>query len=743
VIIKHSLTSKTIKTIVLVGNYPPRKCGIATFTQDLLHNLRLLLPEVQFVVCALNESALDTHNYPPEVTLRIDQEVKSTYTQAAKSINEYGQETLVIVQHEYGIYGGKSGSYLINFLNALHCPIITTLHTLVQNPDEVMRQVTEQIIAASDRLVLQTASSFDLFNDLYPDGRQKTLKISHGIHPLLYKQPSEIKPRFALEGRSVLLTFGLLSRNKGIEYIISALPKIAKRRPDVIYLIVGATHPTVLRQEGESYRVELMKLIKSLSMQKHVRFVDDFLPVQDILGYLQATDVYFASSLDPQQAVSGTMSYALGAGRAVIATSFAQAKEVVSDKVGRIVPIGDSGAIADSAIELFSDPRLLESMGHRAFSQTRSMLWTNVADDYAMHAAEIAGAAELDLDRWPKINWSYLEALTDEFGLLQFAIGKRPSPDSGYTLDDNSRALQIVSYAYKAGLIDDQRYDTLSKKYLQVMDKCLSHSPIVNYLSATTRLATRQNLEEDLSDSMARAYYALQTARYCGSKVTRQAAEKLLPKIPITDDTPHIKSLAQILLGAAFALKSGDKSKRGLADKLSKSLIAAFHKSSTAKWQWFDTTMTYANGQLCASLLDTARATNSTSCRKIGLRSLEFLCKSSFMGDVYAPIGQSGWHTKDGERALFDQQPEDTFSMIQALDSAYQLTGDKLYVDRATKAFSWFMGNNLIGKRVYDDTSGGCHDGLTPSGVNKNEGAESTISYLGSRIIIDRLTAIN
>ena len=728
---------------MLVGNYPPRQCGISTFTQDLLLSLKLLLPEVKFEVCAVNESVSDTHAYPPEVVFVIDQENESSYVQAAKSINKHASETIVIVQHEYGIYGGKSGDLLIKFLDRLHCPVVTTLHTLTKNPNQDMRKVTEQIIANSDRLVVLTDSSFSLLNKLYPSAHNKSLRIFHGIHPLLYKRSKEIKPQFNLTGRHVLLTFGLLSRNKGIEFIISALPQIAKERPNIIYLVVGATHPVVIRQEGESYRSELMKLVKDLSMEKHVRFVDNYLPVQDILGYLQATDIYVASTLDPQQAVSGTMSYALGAGRAVIATRFAQAKEVISNEVGRIVPMGDSKAISTIANELFSKPKQLQSMNHTAYSQTRSMLWSNVADDYAKCAAQIAREVDMELVQWPEINWRHLENLTDKFGMLQFAYGRVPGLDSGYTLDDNSRALQIVSHAYDMGVLAKRRYDMLSKKYLQIMDKCLSQSPAVNYLSAVTKNATNQNLEEDLSDSMARAYYALQTARYIGSNTSRRLAENLLVRIPIPDKSPHIKSNAQILLGAAFALNQGDKSKRKLVNKLSKNLIDSFHKSSTKQWRWFDTSMTYANGQLCASLIESARATNSKECRKIGLESLEFLCQSSFMGEVYAPIGQSGWYNRDGSRALFDQQPEDAFSMIQALDSAYNLTGDRLYIERATKVFSWFMGNNLIGARLYDDQSGGCHDGLTPRGVNINEGAESTISYLGARLIIDRLEGIN
>ena len=696
---------------------------------------------MRFAICAVNESELDTHAYPSEVTFQIDQDNESSYIRAAESINKYGSETVVIVQHEYGIYGGDEGNLLLKFLDLLQCPIVTTLHTVLTSPNQEMRRVTELIIEKSDALVTLTDSSRDLINSLYPNARDKAFRVMHGIHPLLYKQSDDIKPHFNLTDHKVLLTFGLLSRNKGIEYIISALPEIIEKIPGVMYLVVGATHPSILRQEGEAYRLELMKLVKDLSLEKHVRFIDDFLPVNDILNYLQATDIYVATSLDPNQAVSGTMSYALGAGRAVIATSFAQAKEVVSMQVGRIVPIRNSSAVSQAVIELFADPELLQSMNHAAFAGARSMLWSNVADDYKTVLANIVQEHGMVLNSWPAFNWSHLEALTDTFGILQFSRGSKPHLASGYTLDDNSRALQLITSAFKAGIFTEEQYSELAQKYLQVMTRCLTQIPTVNYLSEATKHATKQNLAEDLSDSMARAYYSLQSVAHDGSMALRKSAIDLLAKLPLTlHNNLHIRSIAQVLLGETSAIRGGDASRRSSVDVLSKSLIASFYENAAPEWRWFDTTMTYANGQLCGSLIEAARVGGSEECRTIGLESLEFLCETCFMGDIYAAVGQSGWHGRDGSRTLFDQQPEDVFSMMQALESAYNLTGDKEYIKRIEKVFSWFMGNNLIGVRVYDDKSGGCHDGLMPSGVNQNEGAESTLSYLGARLIMERLS---
>jgi glycosyltransferase involved in cell wall biosynthesis len=700
----------------------------------------LLLPELKFAVCAMNETRLDSHAYPHEVALQISQEDEDSYVKAAGKINLFANETVVIVQHEYGIFGGNWGELLIGLLEKLRCPVITTLHTVIATPDKEIRNVTEKIISNSNLLVAQTDSSCELFKKLYPSAMNKIITIEHGIHPLLYKQSEELKPELKLANRKVLLTFGLLSRNKGIEHIISAMPQIIEKIPEIIYLVVGGTHPAVIRQEGESYRFELMKLVKDLSLEKHVIFIDDYLPVPDILNYLQASDIYIASSLDPQQAVSGTLSYALGAGRAVISTNFSQAKEIVGKEVGRIVPIARPEKIASAVLELFSKPSLLQSMNQKAYAQTRSMLWSNVSDDYAVSIMSVANSKDMELQRWPKIKWNHLENLTDDFGLLQFAEYTKPMKASGYTLDDNGRALQTVHQAYEMGLMHEELYNKLTKKYLQVINNCLTKSRFVNYLSASTKKPTRQNSKEDLSDSVSRAFYALQTVKYTGSEIVRHESIDLLDKLIFNPyKLTYIMSVAQMLLGASFAMQNGDNTMRKLVDTLSIKLVKAFYKNSTDKWRWFATNMTYANGQVCASLIEAARVTNTIEYRNVGLESLEFLGKTCFMGDIYAPIGQSGWYNKDGSRALFDQQPEDTYSIMQALESAYNLTGDKHYLELIAKAFSWFMGNNLIGARVYDDKTGGCHDGLTPNGVNLNEGAESTISYLNARLIVERL----
>ncbi len=729
----------SIKKIVLVGDYPPRQCGIATFNGDVYLNLRLLLPHADISVCAINESS-EEFNYSSEVKIEIDKEDPKSYQHAAKLINQHADDTIVIVQFEYGIYGGQQGTLLADFLDTLKSPVITTFHTILDNPQPNMRNVTERIITSSSQIITLTDQSRNLFIETYPSAKDKTTTIVHGIHPVNYRLSSEVKPQFGLEGRDVMLTFGLLSRNKGIEHIIAGLPEIIKKVPNLTYLIVGATHPDVIRYEGQTYRQELKQQVKNLSIDSHVKFVDGFLPVDDILKYIQAADIYVATSTDPRQAVSGTLSYALGTGRAIISTSFAQAKEIVSQKVGRIIPIADPAALSRAAIELFTDHDLLESMGREAYASTRSMLWSNVADDYIRCLGQVAGSDSKDIGYYPDLKLDHLSAMSDGFGMLQFANKSIPDPASGYTLDDNSRALQVVNQAYALGLISSEQFINLSDQYLQVIDTCLAQTPTANYLSATTKLPTPQNQAENLHDCLARAFYALQSSTHAKSPTVRKKTKQLLAVLPIDLlNTDYIHASAQKLLGATIALSNGDKSITSLVVRLADSLVEAFRANSIDGWSWFDTKMTYASGQLSASLIEAARVTGNKTYKEVGLKSLEYLCSRCFMGCVYVPIGQDGWCTVDGNRALFDQQAEDPFSMLQALEGAYYLTGEDIFISRAHKVFSWFLGNNLVGLRMYDDVNGGCKDGLKPQVVNQNEGAESTLSYLGARLIIERL----
>lgn len=699
--------------------------------------MRLISPDLKFEVCAINQSELDTHAYPDEVVQEIDQEDRDSYLQAARLINERVDETVVIVQHEYGIYGGTWGGYLIDFLKELRCPVITTVHTVAAQPSLTMHRVTNDIVANSHLIVTLTDTSYALFQEIYPSAQSKTVRIDHGIHPQIFMKPQEAKAKLKLNNKHVLLTFGLLGPSKGIEHVITAMKSIAAQFPNALYLVVGGTHPNIVRKYGERYRLKLMKQVNKLGLQKHVRFVDNFLPTEAILRYLQASDIYVAASLNPEQAVSGTLSYALGAGRAVVATDFAQARESVLPRVGRVVPIGDSKALASAVNSLLGNSKLLNTMHRSAYASTRSMLWSNVADNYMGFAETLTNR----LARWPKLNFQHLQALTDKFGMLQFATATAPLKSSGYTLDDNARALQLVNDIARLYPKQVELCNRLARPYLRVMEICLSHSPPVNYLTAIQRRPTQQNLEENLEDSRARAYWALQSAASGPLKIAK-GAKKILKQLPfISPKQQHLRTIAFRLLGSCEACNAGDTSTKSQIKRLADHLVDVFEQTALSDWAWFEPALTYANGMISASLLEAAKVTGDDRYREVGLRSLDWLISVGFMGEVYIPIGQAGWYTRGGVRTLFDQQPEDVLAMMQGLGSAYQLTSNPKYLKLLHKAFSWFLGNNLLGVRMYDDSSGGCRDGLTPEGPNANQGAESTISYLKARLLLEQLKA--
>jgi glycosyltransferase involved in cell wall biosynthesis len=729
-------TSKTrIKNIIFIASFPPRRCGIATFTQDLFNSMQTLMPDVKFSVIAMQESKR-YRRYPKEVIQTIDQKNVKSYDAAARYVNKDARSTIVVIQHEYGIHGGEWGENVLSLYGALRCPVVTTFHTVLADPPERMREVTETIMKLSDAVVVLTDTSAKILKQVYPDDAHKVSTIQHGIHPVVYSHPSESKSQFRISNRKVLLTFGLLGRAKGIENVIKALPALSKNIPDVMYLVVGATHPGVLKLEGESYRRELKRLAKELGVEKFIRFVPRYMPLKKILEYIKACDVYIATPLNPQQSVSGTLSYALGTGRPVISTNFSQAREIVTPDVGRLVEIGDVSAIADATVELFGDLQTLDNMGENAYKKTRSMLWSNVAYEYVKLLGSVSRSSEITLA--PDLKWRHLEKMTDKFGLFQFSTGTKPSRRSGYTLDDNARALQVIHKALGMDLISPESYKNLSEKYLGVIGNCLEQDPTVNYI-ATDKKPTTQNNIEDLRDSLARAYYALETVQNYGEPVPEVG--ELIRKIPDTifSDEPF-KTSSQALLGVCMAYKNGDKSAYTKVKSIADKLVDHYKLNSEPDWKWFEKTITYASGQACAGLIEAARVTGSKVYAKIGLESLDFLSSVCFMGGVYVPIGQDGWFTQGGKRALFDQQPEDVFSMIHALQEAHLLTNDKKYLPLIRKVFSWFLGNNLLGLRMYDDKTGGCHDGLEPGKVNMNMGAESTLSYLHSRLILSDLT---
>ena len=733
---EYNATVSKKPVIVFLTTYPPRECGIATFTQDLFRSCQKILgTRYRFQVAAFNLSPLDTYKYPHEVKWEIDQNNKDDYLNLAKTVNNDPDISGVILQHEYGIFGGKQGEKILYFMKNCKKPMLVTLHTALPVPDTKMKEVTEKIIQYADNVVVLTKSSKEIIEKVYPNSIGKIFIIPHGIHQTEFSYKKEFKAKPELNHRIVLSTFGLLSRGKGIEYVIKALPQVIKKYPSIIYLILGETHPVIRRHEGEEYRLELAKLVTSLKLEKYVKFYDQYLALPDLFEFLQATDIYISTSINPNQAVSGTLSYALGAGRPVISTGFAQAKEIVTPDMGKLIPIKDSPALTRAILEMLSDKEKLKSMARHAYDKTRPMLWDTVAFKYTNLLTRTV---------IPPLILDHLLKMTDTEGLFQFAHHSTPDKKYGYTLDDNARALilcsKLVEKKYSKeilGLIDI---------YFTFMKKCfLTDGSFTNYIGYVDKLPTKQNDTEVLEDAQARAMLALSEIMNNPKlpiAIRNEAQELYILSFKEGPELSHIRAKALMIKSLALARLALPGHRSLLTAQLKKyadSLVDSLRENSVKTWSWFEKDLKYNNAVLSESLLIAGDSLGNLEYTNSGRRSLEFLIGKTFSPNMYIPIGQSFWYSNTKKRSQYDQQPEDPSSMISALSKAYKTTGNEEYKNLAKKCFSWFLGNNSLNKTLYDEKTFGCSDGLQPDRVSLNQGAESLVSYLMSNYIVTAL----
>jgi len=725
------INHKAIPSIVFLSTYPPRECGIATFTQDLLNSCQIYLGKnVVCKVAALNFTSLDTYKYPKEVVWEIDQNSKKDHLNLANIVNKDTGISGVILQHEYGIFGGKEGVNILSFMENCKKPMLVTLHTILPEPTVHMNEVTTRIIDLATTIVVLTSTSKLLVEKIYPKSVGKVFVIPHGIHHIDFADSHESKVKLELNRHIILTTFGLLSRGKGIEYGIRALPKIIKKHPSVLYLILGETHPVILRNEGEKYRNKLLSLIKKLKLEKHVRFYDQYLSLPELFEFLKATDIYISTSINPNQAVSGTLSYALGTGRSVISTQFAQAKEIVTKDIGRLVPIKNSKMITTAVLDLLSDEKRLKQMNSNAYKSTRPMLWSNVAQEY------ISLLERLII---PEININHLKSMTDDFGLFQFAKYLKPNLDFGYTLDDNGRAAIVCSWLMKIKTIPE--LEKLLIIYLDFIKKCQKEDgSFINYLDYKEKSATSQNNIEDLEDCEMRTMWSLGeiiSNRILSEEIRKKAENIFVLKFNNMKELKHLRSRAYAIKSFALLINTLPNYKEKFIKAIelySNSLVESLKKHTKKSWYWFESHLSYNNGLLPESLLIAGTTTLNQAYTDEGLATLEFLIEKTFSNNVYYPIGQSDWYKNNKKRSEFDQQPEDPASMILLLSRAYKVTKNTEYIDLSDICFGWFLGKNSLNISLYDKISGGCYDGLHPNRANLNEGAESLVSYLMSNL---------
>ena len=735
--------------IVCLSTFPPRQCGIATFTADLTNAIdQMFGPSVKSKIVAMNLSEVSHFPYSDKVILQISQPSEKDYVNAAEKLNQLKQVRLVNIQHEFGIFGGEHGSHLLLFLEKLQKPVVTTLHTVLPAPDERMRNLVQKIMKYSKGIIVMTPYSKRILEKDYGLDPARIQVIPHGIHHVPYKNSEHAKSTIGFSGKLILSTFGLLNPGKGIEYVIEALPPVVAKFPNVRFLVAGVTHPVVLEKEGENYRNSLIKKVYELGLSDYVSFYNTYLDLNDLLGFLEATDIYLSTSLNPNQTVSGTLSYALGSGRPVISTAFAQAKQDITDQVGMLIDFKNPQAFTDAIIKLLGNDRLRLQMGKNAYFRTRHMTWENVALSYLKYFSQFVPELTLGQRKLPPIKLAHLAKLTDNFGIIQFAKFTEPDISSGYTLDDNARALIVAALHYKKFRIHSSL--KLASIYLNFLYRVAKPDGYFdNYVNSKRAIDEQRNRQENLEDASARALYVLAQV-----STTKEIPKRLRHQAHSFFEQSFRKNVAfsspraiAFYIKALNCLLSKWKEPKTLAALTHhcEQLMALYEKSHSPDWEWFEPYLTYSNAVLPEALLLGYKITGEKRYLEKATKTLNFLIKHTFKDGLYIPIGQSGWFLKGGARQYFDQQPEDVASTVETLNTMFQITNGstvlsspskdgKHYKELAHKAFNWFLGDNVLGQVVYDRTTGGCYDGVGEKFINLNQGAESTISYLLARL---------
>lgn len=726
--------------VVFLATYPPRECGIATFTADLLQSFdKLFVQREEAKVIAMNVDVLHTFNYPRKVIAQISQDQPEEYVKAAQELNAMPEVKLVSVQHEFGIFGPDDGKNILFFLKENHKPVVLTLHTVLPQPSEHMKRVIVEIGEHVDLFNVMTNTSKELLVKVYGISENKIRMIPHGIHALSYTDGSAARLALRLSGKRVLSTFGFLSRGKGIEYAIAALPKIVAAHPNTVYVVIGATHPIVLQQEGEAYRNQLIQQARDLGVQDHVLFYNEFLETDELLKFLQATEIYLSLSQNPDQAVSGTFTYALGAGRPVVSTPFAQAREVITPELGALVQFHDSDSIAKEVIDLLGNAERLAAMSRTAYFRTRGMTWQNVALSYSREFNELSPALAKKQKNFPAFTIKHLRKLTDDFGIYQFAILDEPDPKWGYTLDDNARALIVVAldHRIRGGIVNER----LAEIYVAFLENAIKTTgSFENYFTHEHEEHRVLNQNENLEDAESRALWALATvsSSTLSKEIQKRATTLLHDQCELFKEVQSPRAIAFHIKALVAWLSLGENTKAmKLIIRHADFLVDRFEDSATEDWQWFEQSLTYSNAVLPEALLLAYTVTGNEYYLRIGKKSLDFLISQSFREEMCEPVGQAGWFIRGGKKEKYDQQPEEVSSLVLALRTMFDISGDAVYQKKMVVAFEWFLGNNTLHQMIYSQSTGGCYDGMGEGHVNLNQGAESTISYLLSRLAVD------
>lgn len=732
--------------IALIGTYPPRKCGIGTFTNNLLKSIAANTdhPDLSSVahVIAIDEGGQD-HEYPEEVMITIRQNRQRDYVTAARQIN-FSDAGVCILEHEFGIFGGDDGVYILSLIHRLDLPLIVTFHTVLKDPSYTQRSIVEEIGKRAARIIVMSKKAIDFLTNIYNIPREKIDFIEHGVPDYQQVSRADIIKKYNFENRQVLLTFGLISRNKGIETVIHALPSVVEKFPELLYIISGKTHPEIVKHSGEEYRNFLQRLVKQYGIERNVFFNNAFLTEKQIFEYLSASDIYLTPYLNEAQITSGTLAYAVGTGSAVVSTPYWHAQELLDEGRGRLFDFKNSGQLSQILQELLGEENKINELREKAYEYGKKIRWPIIGKQYLSLAQYLSGSwdSELKLKKppihipmLPVYNLAHVKRLTDDTGIVQHAKYGVPNLKEGYCLDDNSRALLMALMAYRQNKVQEAL--DLIPIYLSFIHYLQrDNGNFGNFLSFS-----RQFLDEYGSeDAFGRTIWAL---GYLISNAPNDAYKQIgreiyFRSIQYFDQLESLRGIADVIIGIAHYLKDApeDEAQTQLLINLTNKLVNAYQTNRDDNWHWFENIMSYDNGILPLAMYHAAEITNDDGLLKIANESLEFLEKTTFSHGFLIPVGNNGWYQKGGECPEYDQQSIDVMAIVLLYHQAFQVTGKNEFIDKLFTAYLWFLGENSLRLPLYDHETCGCCDGLGSTGVNRNQGAESTLAYWISHLTV-------
>ena len=732
----------TLNRIAFIGNSLPRRCGIATFTTHLQQAVAASRADLETTIVAMTDHG-QAYDYPATVGFHINDDRPEDYIRAAEFLNN-GRFEVVSLQHEFGIFGGDAGSHILALLSRLTMPVVTTLHTVLAEPTKTQREVIVRIVDASSKVVVMAEKGRELLRTVYQVADEKIEIIAHGIPEFAFVEPDEAKARRGFSNRAVILTFGLLSHNKGIEVMIDAMPAILKSRPDAVYVVLGATHPNLIRDQGEAYRNSLMARVDKLGVEKHVVFLDQFVDQATLLDFISMCDVYVTPYLNESQMTSGTLAYSFGLGKAVVSTPYWHARELLADGRGILVPFGDAGAIGNEIAKLLTNEVLRQAMRKRAYSSSRSMIWERTAERY-VSAFENAGRRHRlktiarsdtstllrDSRAPPEMRVDHFLSMCDDTGLFQHAVHCVPDRAHGYCVDDNARALLLACALNSPG---EQRLpEVLTARFAAFVQ----HAWNPDAKRFRNFMGFNRCWLEDMGseDSHGRTLWALGVCALTDANPSRRtwAASLFAEAVVIVESFRSPRAWAFVLLGldAYCAAITSDIRAANLRLRLADRLIAIFDMVETKDWVWFEEGLAYDNARLPQSLILTGLATKTPVYLEVGLKSLRWLVKQQTSASgQFRPVGTEGFGQRRRPPQAFDQQPLEAAATIAACLAAWRADHDTEWKGEAARVFAWFLGSNDLSISLVDLETGSCRDGLHPDRANENRGGESVVSYL-------------